>query len=365
MTQPIKHVEGRSEVTPEFEIQYPEFGDVEKRLLNDFQHGFPLAPRPYAAIAQRLGVTEQEVLERLRALSRTGALSRIGAVVRPRALGASTLAAMGVPPVRLPEVAGLVNGYAEVNHNYERENRLNLWFVAAAASEARLAAVLEEIERRSGIPVLSLPMLEDYHIDLGFDLCGGPSPPCRYTPRKGVTPVHGRTVPDENDRRLLAAIQHGLPLSSRPYAEAGAELGLGEAAVIERLQDLIARGTIKRFGVVVRHHELGYTANAMVVWDVADEETAYAGGCLSRFDFVTLCYRRARRLPDWPYNLYCMIHGTSRDAVREKIACLIDTCGLEDLRHEVLFSRRRFKQRGPVYAGTEPERRPPFRPVEA
>jgi DNA-binding Lrp family transcriptional regulator len=147
-----------------------ELSELERRLLNDFQHDFPLSPTPYADIAQALGVSETEVLETLARLKQQGAVSRVGAVLRPNTVGVSTLAAMTVPPERLNEVAQLVNGYAEVNHNYEREHCLNLWFVATALDSARLQAVLNEIGVRSGLEVLAFPLLEDYHIDLGFDL---------------------------------------------------------------------------------------------------------------------------------------------------------------------------------------------------
>ncbi len=152
------------------------------------------------------------------------------------------------------------------------------------------------------------------------------------------------------DRALVCEVQQGLPLVSRPYAAIGARLGMDEARVIEALQRLLALGYIKRMGVVVRHRELGYCANAMVVWDVADSRVQELGHCLSRFPFVTLCYRRPRRLPDWPYNLFCMIHGRSRDAVLGHVDELVQGCGLGDIAHAVLFSRRRFKQRGASYA---------------
>jgi len=144
--------------------------DLDRRLLNDFQHDFPLTAEPYAEIARRLGTTEADVLARLERLQSEGAISRIGAVVRPNTIGASTLAAMAVPAERLDAVAGLVSGYAEVNHNYEREHELNLWFVVTAPDPARLQAVLHDIAARTGIEVLPFPLVEDYHIDLGFEM---------------------------------------------------------------------------------------------------------------------------------------------------------------------------------------------------
>ena len=152
------------------EIRNRRLDAVDRRLLNDFQQDFPLSPTPYADMARALGVTEDEVLARLRELKQAGAVSRVGAVVRPNTVGVSTLAAMAVPPEELEAVAAIVNGYAEVNHNYEREHRLNLWFVATAPDPERLTAALDEIAARSGYEVLSFPLVEDYHIDLGFEM---------------------------------------------------------------------------------------------------------------------------------------------------------------------------------------------------
>jgi siroheme decarboxylase len=167
----------------------------------------------------------------------------------------------------------------------------------------------------------------------------------------GVRPVSSGVAIgiDATDLRVLAAIQNGLPLVSHPFAEIGARLGLSEAEVIARLQQLQTCGVIRRFGVVVRHHEVGYGANAMVVWDVPDAQVRELGRCLAEFDFITLCYRRPRRLPQWRYNLYCMIHGKNREEVHAHLEWMVNHCSLQSLAHEVLFSRRRFKQRGAVY----------------
>jgi DNA-binding Lrp family transcriptional regulator len=153
------------------------------------------------------------------------------------------------------------------------------------------------------------------------------------------------TVLDPRDKDLLGAVAEGLPLVSEPYAVIARRLGMAEQEVIDRVGHLIDSGVIKRLGLVVRHHELGYTANAMVVWDVPDQRAADLGRLAARFDFVTLCYRRPRRLPKWPFNLFCMIHGKDRDEVRHLIARLNDT-ELGAYTHATLFSRRRFKQCG-------------------
>lgn len=156
-------------------------------------------------------------------------------------------------------------------------------------------------------------------------------------------------VLNEQDRKLIAAIQGGLPLVAEPYAAIAAQLGLTETQVIARLQLLQEAGLIKRMGVVVKHRALGYRANAMVVWDIPDAEVERIGALLADETCVTLCYQRPRRLPAWPYNLFCMIHGRERDSVLRRLEQIIAFHGLEKIPHTVLFSGRSFKQRGAHY----------------
>lgn len=317
---------------------------LDLELLNGFQRDFPLQPRPFAVMAEKLGVDEPQVIERLRHLREDGAISRIGAVFRPNVIGASALAALSVAPERLERVANFVSAFAEVNHNYERGHRYNLWFVAAAPSRERLNAVFAEIEEacESG-PVLVLPMVEEYHIDLGFDLtacdAGKAACPSRLVRCAPVTL-------GEAERRVVAVLQEGLPIVERPYSC----LGLAEKDAIALIARWLDEGLLKRMGVIVRHHELGYTANAMTVWNVHDSEVSEAGRRIAESGRATLCYRRERRLPDWPYNLFCMIHGKDAADVQARIDALGRECGLDAWPRQVLFSRRRFKQRGAHYA---------------
>ena len=160
------------------------------------------------------------------------------------------------------------------------------------------------------------------------------------------------------DRALIKAVEHGLPVTSRPYAEIAKQLGTNESDVIARLQRLTDKGAIKRYGVVVRHKELGYTANGMVVWDVPDDRVEELGMCIGKYSCVTLSYRRPRRLPDWSYNLFTMVHGSNRDEVAEKVENIVNECGLQDIKHTILFSTRRFKQRGASYAQGQTQEKP-------
>jgi len=146
------------------------YDEIDRRLLDEFQRDFPLVSRPYAALGERLGIAEEEVRNRLANLKADGAVSRVGAVFKPHAVGDSTLAALAVPMEDLDRVAALVSALPEVNHNYQREHDYNLWFVICAEDRQAVKRVLREVRRLTGYDPLDLPLVEDYHIDLGFPL---------------------------------------------------------------------------------------------------------------------------------------------------------------------------------------------------
>lgn len=318
---------------------------LEFRLLNDFQRDFPLCPAPFAELATRLGVAEGVVIRGLENLRRSGKISRVGPVFAPKRIGASTLAAMAIPPEKLDLVAQIVNRFPEVNHNYEREHRFNLWFVVTAGSEGRLQAALGAIEKAAGYTILRLPLEQEFHIDLGFSMRAGEKKhvgvPRTFAPPRPL---------EELERRLVMALQEGLPFFIRPFSVLASRVGCDEVEVLERVRRWCDEGIIKRFGVVVRHHELGYRANAMLVHDIPDDQVEAVGNALAQSEGVTLCYRRPRVLPDWPYNLFCMIHGQAREDVEARILTLRAEAGIEGYAHETLFSLTRFKQTGARYA---------------
>ncbi|TXC66701.1 Lrp/AsnC family transcriptional regulator [Piscinibacter aquaticus] len=314
-------------------------------LLNRWQHGFPLESRPFARIGEALVANEAEVIAGFEAARADGSLSRIGGVWAAGAGGAALLVAMAVPAPRLDAVAGQVDALPGVNHNYEREHHLNLWFVITGPDSARLAQRLDALERDTGLPTLRLPMQRVYRIDLGFDLRGIGGAAGATAPARRAPPVA------DTDRPLAALVEAGLPLVARPYAEWADALGRGEDEVLATIGRWLDRGTLRRFGVVVRHHELGFDRNAMTVFDVPDDEVDACGAALAAQPGVTLCYRRARA-EGWPYNLYCMVHGREREAVRAAIDAAARAAGLSQRPHELLFSLRRFRQRGGSYFRT-------------
>ncbi|MCK9261568.1 MAG: Lrp/AsnC family transcriptional regulator [Azoarcus sp.] len=328
---------------------------AEFRLLNDWQRGFPLVSRPFAAIGDRVGLSEQAVIDCYLEWVTAGVVSRVGAVFAPRRLGAGALVALAVPPARLDEVAARVSAEPGVNHNYEREHAFNLWFVASATNDEALRQMVSSIELDTGCHAIFLPMEEEFHIDLGFDLSGrGTTTRAECESLKSASTEMACALPDM-ERRLFAALQRGLPIIAEPWAGVGQRVGLNENMVIEIVSRALDDGLIRRFGAVVRHHELGIKANAMCVWDVPDELAGALGRQLARNPGVTLCYRRTRSLPHWPYNLFCMIHGSVRETVLAQRDEIARTLGLDQWPHAVLFSGRRFKQGGAHYLPLGPE----------
>lgn len=163
------------------------------------------------------------------------------------------------------------------------------------------------------------------------------------------------TVAAATERAVIHAIERGIPLEPHPYRGIARRLGIDESVLLSVLRRLVDDGRIKRYGVVVRHRELGYTANGMVVWDVPEASLEVVGKRFAEMPFVTLCYQRPRRLPEWRYNLFTMVHGRHRSEVMNNVARLEALTGEDSLVHEVLFSTRQFKQRGARYSGFQEE----------
>ena len=345
--------------------------DVDAALIDEYQSGFPIVERPFRAVGESLGVTEAEALRRVRALRERGVFRRFGPVLNPPVIGSATLAAVQAPESRFDEVAEIVNGYRQVNHNYRRDHPWNMWFVVTAGSRETRDDILREIEERSGCEVLVLPMLTDYYIDLEFPVVNddrfaretqpqGASPDDRATkPRArqshSSTTVSATRISEDATRELssleaslLVEIQGGFPLSETPYRDVAAAIDAPVDEVLAAVDRLLSDGCIKRIGCVVNHIVTGFDANCMVVWNVPDAELDDRGTAVGSLPYVTLCYHRPRRPEqDWPYNLFTMIHGRDPEAVDAKV----DELAAEHLpyTHERLYSTETLKQTGAQY----------------
>lgn len=301
---------------------------IDRRLLNEYQQDFPLCPAPFAVLAQEIGVPENVLMRSLEQMRRDGRLARVGAVFAPKRIGSSTLATLAVPPERLDVVAATVTRFPEVHHCVRREHRYNLWFVVTAGSEGRVQAALGAIAQSTGLPILPLPLLREYHGPLR---AGEAAPPVEgevFLPPGGL---------DEVGRRLVMALLEGVPIFIRPFSLLASRVGCSEEEVIERIRRWLADGMIKRFGLIAREREGDACVQAMLVHDVPDEEAGRCGGLLAGEPDIALCYQRPRVLPEWPYNLFCVIRGRVRSEVQAHIDELRRRLDLSAYAHAVLF----------------------------
>ncbi|WP_372572009.1 siroheme decarboxylase subunit beta [Ruegeria jejuensis] len=312
---------------------------VDRQLLDNWQRGFPVTARPFSEIAQALNLPEGDVIARLRHMQAGGRITRVGGTIAPGTISASTLAAIAAPEHRIEEVAACIDAEPGVNHNYLREDRWNLWFVATGPDQTHVRATLDRISHATGLRVLNLPLLRPFNIDLGFRMASED----RAVPNPRRIDLQALQA---GDRSLLQMLSSGLPLTAQPYHDLATGLGRDADEIMRRIIALREAGILSRLGVIVRHRALGWTSNAMVVWQVPGDRMDQAGPALADVPGVTLCYER-RPVPDvWPYSLYSMIHARSRPEARAVLARAAALPELRDVAHKVLFSTRCFKQTG-------------------
>lgn len=322
---------------------------LDRKLVNLMQTDFPLVPRPYKALGEKIGLSEEEVLARLGRLQEEGIIRRIGAFFDSRKLGYySTLCALAVPEECVGEVAAVVNGYAGVTHNYLREHAYNMWFTLIVPSKAHATAIQEEIKSRTGLDrLLDLPAVRLFKIRVIFDLDGNGGGAKAYPSQGGKTPGGNAVELSPREKALLRALQADLTLEPAPFARLAEKAASTEEEVLAGIENLLAAGVIRRFGPALRHRRAGFPANAMVVWRVPEEKVEAVGKALAASPQVTHCYQRVP-LPEWPYNLFTMVHGPDRGFCHRVAAELAEAVEIKD--YELLFSTAELKKSSMRYA---------------
>ena len=347
--------------------------DISRQVLDAMQSGFPLKSDPYGVVAGQMGVPRQEVLDAVASMLADGTIRRLGASFASKKLGySSTLCALAVPgpPQEVDRVAEIVSSYANVTHNYLRDNRFNLWFTVIARGSDEVARILDEISHRSGCGErLNLPATALYKIKVDFsempDSAASPGRGMRreapsmggFGQRAGVLHLPAATqAPFDPEAAFDVALVRwaqgniagpGVEVDREPFATAARILGDGlggapvdERQVLERLRSWKADGTIRRFGALVAHRRMGYAFNGMTVWDAPPDRADAVGRAFAREPFVSHCYARPRS-PQWPYNLYAMVHAKTRIQLDERVAQLRRIAGLEP---QVLVSTKEYKK---------------------
>jgi len=283
----------------------------EKELVAVIQSDIPIVERPYKRLAERIGWSEGEVIESIRTLMENGIIRAFSPVFEARLLGyASTLVAVEIDRESVDGLAAALLPINEITHNYLRDQKFSLWFTISAQSEATINRLLSWVARYPGVKqVMNLPVLKVYKVRAVF---GDTSPQKKNFPENTVSQAF-----TTDEMRLVRCLQDGFPLVEYPFGHIAQQLGVDEAGVIDTVGNWVESGVIRRFGARLNHHRLGYRANTLAVWKPDDCDTL--GELFASMQWVSHCYRR-QSYPDWPYELYTMIHAQSEEELNEHLS---------------------------------------------
>jgi len=314
--------------------------DLRSSLLKEIQQDIPLCEEPFSAIAERLGVSEEKVLEELKRLKEEKIVRQISPIYDTRRAGYdSSLVAFRVEDIE--KAAEFINTYPGVSHNYEREDSFNLWFTLAVPPDAdyTLEELVEFMAKKVSAreyAVLRTVRTFKIGVRLSFESL--------YEREEKVPEV---TEPDPVDlspeeKEVIRLSQEDLPLTKRPFREPAQKMGIPESEFVEVLRNLRERKVMRRFSAILYHRRAGFKANGMAVWRVEEERVEEVGRFFASFKAVSHCYERTTS-NGWKYNLFTMIHGRERKEVEEFVRNLAREKNLKD--YKVLFSTREFKKK--------------------
>jgi DNA-binding Lrp family transcriptional regulator len=321
--------------------------DQDRELLNAVQWDFPLEPRPFAVLGDRLGLSEPEVRARVAAVKETGVLRQLSAIFDTRALGYnSSLVAARIDPDRVDEAAATISAHPGVSHNYKRNHSFNLWYTIAVPPGESLDEHLEVLHQQSGAVVTrKLPTLKLYKIGVKLDMTGQTAADAKVAVADHERPERREHMeaPVLSDLEIAAirVVQEDLPLVERPFAAQAAELGCSEDDVLGLLASFKDRKLMRRFAAVMNHRTAGFKANAMGVWAVPDDRLDQIGPAMAGFALVSHCYRRPT-YPDWPYSVFTMVHGKHSRDCETTIAAIRDETGVDE--YALLWSIKEYKK---------------------
>ena len=316
--------------------------DLDKEILNEIQWSFPLVTRPFDAIAKKFDTTPEIIKDRLHSLKEIGVLRQLSAIFDTRKLGyTSSLVAMEIESDKLEDVANQINRHPGVSHNYERDHQFNLWFTLAVPPGIDLKQELEKFNVLKGIKkVRMLPTLQLFKIGVKLDLVDEKKHDIAPTEEKKEI-KETKFEPTEQDKDFIRELQKNMDIIDEPFVNAAKNLGLTENEVFEKMKHYEDIGVMRRFAAILRHRQIGFTANGMIVWKVDDDKISEVGSKLGSFPQVSHCYERPT-YPDWPYNVFSMIHCKTQDEAYDVAKTIQDQIHVDD--YNILFSTREFKK---------------------
>ena len=316
--------------------------EYDKELLNEIQWTFPLVSRPFDAIAEKFNTSSDLVKDRLIELKKIGVLRQLSAIFDTRKLGyTSSLVAMEIEDDKLEYVANQINRHPGVSHNYERDHQFNLWFTLAVPPGSDLKEELKKFDVLKGIKkVRMLPTLQLFKIGVKLDMVEEKKHKVAPTEEKKVI-KNVKFEPTEEDKNFIRELQKDMDIIDEPFLKAANNLGISEEELFEKMKHYETIGVMRRFAAILRHRQVGFTANGMIVWKVPNERIAEVGETLGSFPQVSHCYERPT-YADWPYNVFSMIHCKTHDEANEMAKSIQNQIKVDDYR--ILFSSREFKK---------------------
>ncbi|HEY7136826.1 MAG TPA: AsnC family transcriptional regulator [Acidimicrobiia bacterium] len=321
--------------------------DLDRELLNAVQWDFPLTERPYGALAERLGVDEPALRDRIARLKDASVLRQLSAIFDTRALGYnSALVAAKIDPDRVDDAARVISEHPGVSHNYKRNHAYNLWYTVAVPPGQSLDEHVDVLHEESGALVTrKLPTLKLYKIGVKLDMTGATAADAKSEVLEHERPERrpDMEAPDLSDLEIatIRVVQEDLPLIERPFAAEGELLGCSERDVLEMLRSFKERKLMRRFAAVMNHRNAGFKANAMGVWAVPDDRLEVLGPQMAGFAAVSHCYRRPT-YEDWPYSVFTMVHGRSARDCEATIDAIRADTGIEE--YALLWSVKEYKK---------------------
>jgi DNA-binding Lrp family transcriptional regulator len=316
--------------------------ESDKELLNEIQWTFPLVTRPFDAIAKKFDTTPEIIKEKLKNLKEIGVLRQLSAIFDTRKLGyTSSLVAMEIEHDELDHVASQINRHPGVSHNYERDHQFNLWFTLAVPPGADLNDELEKFNVLKGIKkVRMLPTLQLFKIGVKLDLVDDKKHDIAPSEeKKEIKNIEFK--PTEQDKDFIRELQKDMEIIDEPFVKAAKNLGITEDEVFAKMKHYEDVGVMRRFAAILRHRQVGFTANGMIVWKVPEDRITSVGETLGSFPQVSHCYERPT-YDDWPYNVFSMIHCKTHDEAYDVAKTIQDQINVDE--YKILFSSREFKK---------------------
>jgi siroheme decarboxylase len=320
--------------------------ETDKRLLNALQSRFPLSPRPFETVAREAGMTEAQAMERTQQLLDDRIIREVTPIFDTTALGySSMLVAARVDGEHPHRAAAVINEHPGVSHNYLRNHEFNLWFTIATAPDSKLGVdgTLEVLKRLSGAEsIRMLPTLTMFKINMNLEMEGGTEQLAAAV--EAVEPRPRDPVPfDDFDVAVIRALQGPMAVRPDAYAPAAAELGVPVERMLEHLEGMVERKLLRRVAAILFHRRAGFSANGMGVWKVPEEQIAEIGPRMAAVRGVSHCYRRPT-YPDWPYSVFTMAHGRSKEECDAVLDGVAGVCGLSGDDRATLYSSTEYKK---------------------